>query len=70
MKVAIFATSLGVPTPFPKGLYYLDRIPVVVEGGQIFWIVAPTILFSVLLGGVIPALKASRLNPLEALRHE
>ncbi|MHC4779586.1 MAG: ABC transporter permease, partial [Planctomycetota bacterium] len=60
----------GIPTPFPKGLYYLERIPVVVEFEGIFWIVAPTILFSILLGGVLPALKAARLNPLDALRNE
>jgi ABC-type lipoprotein release transport system permease subunit len=69
-EIETFAVSIGIPTPFPRGLYYLDRIPVVVEGGQIFWIVAPTILLSVLLGGVIPALKAARMNPLDALRHE
>jgi ABC-type lipoprotein release transport system permease subunit len=69
-EIEAFAVSLGIPPPFPRDLYYLESIPVVVEGGQIFWIVAPTILFSVLLGGVIPALKASRLNPLDALRHE
>ncbi|MHC4598725.1 MAG: ABC transporter permease [Planctomycetota bacterium] len=69
-EIDAFAQSLGVPTPFPRGLYYLERIPVVVEAGQVFWIVAPTILLSILLGGVLPALKAGRLNPLDALRTE
>ncbi|MCU0722892.1 MAG: ABC transporter permease [Planctomycetes bacterium] len=69
-EIEAFARGLGIPTPFPRDLYYLNRIPVVLQGWEIAWIVGPTVVFSILLGGLLPALRAARLDPLEALRYE
>ncbi len=50
-------------------VYYLDRIPSQVAPVDIAWVVPLSIVCSV-LGSLIPAIMAARLNPVEALRYE
>ncbi len=49
--------------------YYFDRIPDQVEPAKAIFIVLAAIASSV-VGALIPALLAARLNPVEALRYE
>lgn len=53
----------------PKDVYYLDKLPVKVEAQDIIIIVCSSILIS-LIAAIYPAYKASRLDPVEALRYE
>lgn len=54
---------------FPRDIYYLDRIPVQVE--PLFIALACLgCLAAALLASLYPALKAARLDPVEALRHD
>lgn len=54
---------------FPSDIYYLDKIPSVVEWGDITWICASALVVSV-VAAVYPAWRAAGLNAVEALRYE
>ncbi|MBF0494634.1 MAG: lipoprotein-releasing ABC transporter permease subunit [Candidatus Omnitrophica bacterium] len=54
---------------FPKDVYYFDKIPVDVNAHDVWVIIALALLFS-LVSGLFPAWKASRLDPVEAIRYE
>ena len=53
----------------PKDVYYLDRLPVKLDIQDILIIVISSITISI-LAALYPAYKASRLDPVEALRYE
>ena len=54
---------------FPEGIYYLDAIPVNIQISQIVFIYLGSLVLS-LLAGLVPALKAAWMKPLEILRNE
>ena len=54
---------------FNPEIYYLYRIPTIVFPETVAWIVAGALSIAV-LASVLPALRAARLHPVEALRYE
>ncbi|MFM7138104.1 MAG: ABC transporter permease, partial [Planctomycetota bacterium] len=54
---------------FDPSIYYFFKIPTIVDPATIAWIVAGAIGIAV-AASVLPALRAARLQPVEALRHE
>jgi lipoprotein-releasing system permease protein len=54
---------------FPAEIYQFTELPALIVPGDIALICASSVLVCV-LGGVIPAWRAMRLKPVEALRYE
>ena len=54
---------------FDPSIYYFFKIPTIIDPTTITWIVAGAIGIAV-ASSVLPALRAARLQPVEALRHE
>jgi lipoprotein-releasing system permease protein len=54
---------------FDPSIYYFFKIPTIVHPGTIAWIMAGAVAIAV-ASSVLPALRAARLHPVEALRHE
>jgi lipoprotein-releasing system permease protein len=54
---------------FDPSIYYFFKIPTIIDPATIGWIVAGAIGIAV-ASSVLPALRAARLHPVEALRHE
>ncbi len=54
---------------FDPSIYYFFRIPTIVDPWTIAWIIAGAVGIAV-AASVLPALRAARLHPVEALRHD
>jgi lipoprotein-releasing system permease protein len=54
---------------FDPSIYYFYRIPTIVDPKTIAWIVLGALAIAV-LASILPALRAARLHPVEALRYE
>ncbi len=54
---------------FPRDIYYFDRIPTNVQVSSVIAVNAGAILVAVVFS-ILPAWKASRMNPVQALRYE
>lgn len=54
---------------FDPSIYYFYKIPTIIEPLTVAWIVAGAMAIAV-LASVLPARRAARLHPVEALRHE
>ena len=55
--------------PIPPEVYFVDRLPVSLRATDVLLIVGVSILIS-FLATIYPALQASRLEPVDAIRHE
>jgi lipoprotein-releasing system permease protein len=54
---------------FPATLYFLSRLPAIIDWREVMIVVIMAVVLS-LLASLYPAWKASKLDPVEALRYE
>jgi lipoprotein-releasing system permease protein len=54
---------------FDDKVYYFPEIPTLVQPGMVFWVTCGAIAIAI-LASVLPARRAARLRPVEALRYE
>lgn len=68
-EIADFLGRLTGTPVFDPAVYYLYKIPTIVEPFTVTWIAAGAMLIAV-MASVLPALRAARMHPVEALRFE
>ena len=54
---------------FDPEIYYFYKIPAIVDPFTVTWIVCGAVAIAV-LASVLPAIRAARMHPVEALRYE
>jgi len=54
---------------FDPSIYYFHKIPTIVDPATVVWIIVGAVTIAV-AASVLPALRAARLHPVEALRHD
>jgi lipoprotein-releasing system permease protein len=54
---------------FDPTIYYFDSIPTIVRPWMVFWVVLGAVCIAV-MASVLPAIRAARMHPVEALRYE
>jgi len=54
---------------FDPSIYYFQKIPTIVHWPTVGWIVAGAMMIAI-LASILPARRAARLHPVEALRYE
>lgn len=68
LALAVLIERYGL-IPIPPDIYFVDRLPVSLSPLDILWISGVSLLIS-LLATIYPARQASRLVPIDAIRHE
>jgi lipoprotein-releasing system permease protein len=69
LAVCWFIQNYNIPIPGGGSIYYIDRLPVDVQGLDLALIAAMDVL-TCFLASLYPALQASRMDPVEAIRYE
>ena len=64
-----FASMISGQELFPKKFYFFDQLPAEIILSDVFFIVISSIVLCT-VGALLPALRAARLQPSEALRYE
>ena len=68
-EIADFVGKVTGQEIFDPTIYYFSEIPTIISPFMILWVGLGAILIAV-LASVLPALRAARLHPVEALRYE
>lgn len=66
-KVADFLSRMMGREVFDPSIYMFHQVPAIIEPATVFWIVVGS-LFIAVASSVLPALRAARLKPVDALR--
>ena len=68
-QIADFVGWVSGQPVFDPSIYYFQKIPTIVEWFTVTWIFLGAVIIAV-LASVLPARRAARLHPVEALRYE